>query len=128
MEYRLYRLLKSCCFAIFGDEKYGNFEPKKLMEIWYLLITEKFLFYSFRKWKIRSFLEPKSWLKDDIYWLKKMPCFELFGDGKCGLFWVKKLMERWYLHGLFELSMIFQDLGNMVFHAVKELRNIYPRF
>ena len=30
----------------------------------------------------------------------------------------KKLMERLYLLGLFELSMIFQDLGNMVFRAV----------
>ena len=27
----------------------------------------------------------------------------------------KRLMERWYVHGLFELSMIFQDLGNMFF-------------
>ena len=119
------------------------------MKIWYLLITEKFLFYSFRKWEIRSFLEPKSWLKDDIYWLLKRSCFELFGDGKYGLFlsqevdgkmiftgyWevvvlnfsvmgntvffsAKNLMERWYLRGLFELPMIFQDLGNMVFRAV----------
>ena len=30
----------------------------------------------------------------------------------------KKLMERWYLRGLFELSMIFHDLGNMVFRAM----------
>ena len=61
---------------------------KKLVERWYLLATEKFLFWTFRWWKIRSF------------------------------FTAKKLMERWYLHGLFELSMIFQDLGNMVFRAV----------
>ena len=27
-------------------------------------------------------------------------------------------MERLYLHGLFELSKIFQELGNMVFRAV----------
>ena len=26
-------------------------------------------------------------------------------------FMAKKLMERWYLHGLFGLFMIFQDLG-----------------
>ena len=30
------------------------------------------------------------------------------------------LIERWYLHGLFELCMIFQNLGNMVFRAVLE--------
>ena len=29
-----------------------------------------------------------------------------------------KLMEGWYLLGLFELSMIFQDLGIMAFHAM----------
>ena len=70
------------------------------------------------KWEIRSFLEPKGSLKDDIYWLLKRSCFELFGDGKYCLFSAKKLMERWYLHGLFELSMIFQDLGKTVFRAV----------
>ena len=40
---------------------------KKLMERWYLLFTEKFLFWTFRWWKIRSFSQPKSWWKDDIY-------------------------------------------------------------
>ena len=107
------------------------------------------MFWSFQKWEIRSFFEPKGWWKDDIYWLLKISCFELFSDGKYGLllseevdrkmiftgYWevhvlhfsvmgrtvffsAKKLMERWYLLGLFELSMIFQDLGNMVFRAV----------
>ena len=60
----------------------------------------------------------KSWWKDDIYWLLRSSCFELFGNGKYGLFSTKKLMERWYLRGLFELSMILQDLENMVFRAV----------
>ena len=91
------------------------------------------------------FFGPKSWKKYDIYWLLKSSCFELFRDVKYGLFLsqkvdgkmiftdyrtvlvlnsvmgntvfssVKKLMERWYLLALFELSMIFQDLGNMLF-------------
>ena len=61
---------------------------KKLIERWYLLITEKVLFWTFLWWETRSF------------------------------FWVKKLMDRWYLHGLFEISMIFQDLVIMVFCAV----------
>ena len=60
----------------------------------------------------------KSWWKDDIYWLLRSSCFELFGNGTYGLFSTKKLMERWYLRGLFELSMILQDLENMVFRAV----------
>ena len=93
--------------------------------------------------------EPKSWWKYDIYWLLKIYCFNLFGNGKYGLFlsqdvvgnmiftdyWkvlvlnfsvmgntvffsAKKLIERWYLHGHFELSMLFQDLRNLVFCAV----------
>ena len=33
-------------------------------------------------------------------------------------FTAKKLMERWYLLGLFDLSMILHDLENMVFRAV----------
>ena len=61
------------------------------MERWYLQITEKFLFWTFRRWKIRSFFQPKSWLKDDIYWLLKSSCFELFWDGKYDLFLSQKV-------------------------------------
>ena len=39
---------------------------KKLIETWYLLITEDFLFSTFRWWEIRYFHRPKSWWKDDI--------------------------------------------------------------
>ena len=121
----VYWLLKSHSFEFFGGGgKYGLFWAKKLMEIWYLLITEKFLFWTFREWEMRSFLgqkvnekmiftdcwnvlvlkfsgkentvffEAKTWWKNDIYWLLKSSCFELYCDGKCGLFWDKKLMER----------------------------------
>ena len=94
---------------------------KKLMEVWYLLITEKLLLWTFQRWEIRSFLsqkvdgkiiftdywkvlilnltemgntvffEPKSWWKDDIYWLLKSSCFELFDDEKYGLFFSQKV-------------------------------------
>ena len=37
------------------------------MERWYLLITEKFLFWTFWRLKTRYFFQPKSWWKDDIY-------------------------------------------------------------
>ena len=40
---------------------------KKLTEIWYLLITVNFLFWTFRWWEIQSFLKSRSWWKDDIY-------------------------------------------------------------
>ena len=103
-------------FSVMGNTVF--FWVKKLMERWYLLVTEKFLFWTFRRWEIRSLFESRSSWKDDIYWLLRSSCFELFGDGKYGLFSAKKLMERWYLLGLFELSMIFQDLRNTVFRAV----------
>ena len=37
------------------------------------------------------FFESRSWWKDDIYWLPKSSCFELFGDGKYGLFFSQKV-------------------------------------
>ena len=66
------------------------FWAKKLMER-YLLITEKFLFWTFWWWEIRSFFKSRSWWKDDIYWLLRSSCFELFGDGKYGLFFSQKV-------------------------------------
>ena len=64
---------------------------KTLIERWYLLITEKVLFWTVRWWKIRSLFEPRSWWKDDIYWLRRSSCFELFGDEKYGLFYSQKV-------------------------------------
>ena len=34
-------------------------------------------------------------------------------------FGANKLIERWYLLGIFEFSMIYEDLGNIVFCAVE---------
>ena len=62
-----------------------------------LLTTKKFLFWTFRRWEMRSFFEPKSWWKDDIYWLLKSSCFELFRDKKYSLFLSQKVDERWHL-------------------------------
>ena len=42
-------------------------------------------------------------MKYHTYWLLKVLCFELFWDWRYGLFLFKKLMERWYLLGIFEL-------------------------
>ena len=53
-----------------------------------------------------------------VFSVRKRSCFELFRDRKYGIFWSKKLMESWYFLGIFELFIIFQDLGNMVFRAV----------
>ena len=64
---------------------------KTLTEIWYLLMTGKFLFWTFRWWEIRPFFESRSWWKDDIYLLLRSSYFELFGDGKYGLFRSQKV-------------------------------------
>ena len=66
-KYDIYWLLKRSCFELFRDGKYGLILSQKVDERWYLIITEKFLFWIFRWWEIRSFFQPKSWMKDDIY-------------------------------------------------------------
>ena len=83
------------------------------------------------------FFDPKSWYKiifslasnavisEISLLISEISGIELFGDGKYGIFWSKELMERWYLLGVFYLSMIFQDLGNMVFGAVKQLQELF---
>ena len=153
MEYHVYWVLKSSCFKIFGDGKYGLFfEPKSWWKYIYWLLKSS-CFELFTDEKYGNFLRQKVDGKMiDIYWLLKSFYFKVFGDGKYGLFlsqsvdgkmiftdyWnvlvlnfpqmgntvffsVKKLMETRYLLSLFELSMIFQDLGNMVFLAVFSL-------
>ena len=50
------------------------------------------------------------------YWEVLVLNFSVMGNTV--FFSAKKLMERWYLRGVFELTMIFQDLGSMVFCAV----------
>ena len=62
-KYDIYWLLKTSNFDLFEN---GIFIKQK-MKRWYLLISEMFLFWTLRGWKIWSFI------------------------------WSKKLMERWYL-------------------------------
>ena len=85
-KYDIYWLLKGSCFQLFGNGKCGLFFETKVGENMILLITKMLLFWIFQGWKIRYFFEVKSWWKDDTYWLLKSSCFELFGDGKYGLF------------------------------------------
>ena len=100
------------------------FRAKKLMKRWYLLNTEKFLFWTFWRWEIGLFVnqkfdekmiftdqwkvlvlkflemgntvffEPESWWKYDIYWLLKSSCFEVFDDGKYSVFFSKKVDRK----------------------------------
>ena len=83
------------------------FKSRSWWKRWYLLITEKFLFWTFRWWEMRSFFESRSWWKGGIYWLPRVPCFELFGDGKCDLFFSQKVdgkmiftLSFWAVHDI----------------------------
>ena len=90
-KYDIYWLLKS---SSLNFSEMGNtvfFWAKYLTERWYLLITEMFFVLNFSEMRIKVF------------------------------FWAKKLMERLYLLGLFELSIMFKDLGNMDFRAMTSL-------
>ena len=104
------------------------FGAKKLMERWYLLNTEKFLFRTFQRWDIRFFLTQKVDGKMTFtdYWKVLVLSFSVVGNTM--FFSAKKLMERWYLLGLFELSMIFQNLGNMAFRTVRFACAYFPYF
>ena len=84
----IYWLLKISCWN-FSITVF--FESRSWWKRWYLLITEKFLFWTFWWWKIRSFFESRSWWQDDIYWLTRSSCFELFSDGKYNLFISQKV-------------------------------------
>ena len=121
------------------------------MERWYLLITEKCLFWTFRWWEIRSFLsqevggkdelvlnfslmeirsffELKSWWKMIFTGYREVFVLNFSVMGNTIVFSAKKLMERWYLLSLFELTMIFQDFENTVFRAVNSIRTVWNKW
>ena len=68
---------------------------KKLMERWYLLITEKILFWTFRWWEIRSFFE-SSWWKNDIY-MVFLAFYDIPETGKYG-FLRSDVNVTWWVH------------------------------
>ena len=65
-----------------------------LIERRYLQITEKFLVLNFYEMGNTVFFEPKNLMKDEIYWLRKSPCFELFDEGKYDFFFIEKSDEK----------------------------------
>ena len=68
------------------------------------------------------FFEPKSWWKDDIYWLLKSSCFELFDDGKYGLFLSQEVDGKMIFTGYWKVLVLnFSVMGNTVFFWVKKL-------
>ena len=92
----VYWLRKSPCFEFFGYGKYGLFWAKKLVEIWYLLITETFLLWTFR------------------------------GVGNTVFLWDKNLMEIWYLRITEKFlfwNFLWWEIFTWSFSAFHDLRN-----
>ena len=103
-------------FLVMGNAVF--FWVKKLMERWYLLITENFLFWTFWWWKIQPFLSQEVDGNMIFNGYREVLVLNFSVMGNTIFFSAKKLMEILYLLGVFELSTIFQDLGNMFFRAV----------
>ena len=107
MEYHVYWLLKSSCFEIFGGGKYGLFSKQKVDGDMIFIDYWKVLVLYFLEKENTVFFEPKSWWKDDIYWLLKSSSFELFDDWKYGLFFSQKvdgkIIFTWSFWGFYDI-------------------------
>ena len=111
-----YRRVLVLIFLEIGNMVFSG--VKKLIERWCLLITEKVSFWTFWWWKILSFLSQEIGKKMIFTGYEEVLVLNFSVMENTVFFTTKKLMERWYLHRLFELSMMSQDLGKMVFRAV----------
>ena len=61
-------------------------------------------------------------MEDDIYWLLRSSCFELFGDGKYGLFLSKEVNGKMIFTGYWEVLVLkFSVMGNTVFFSEKKV-------
>ena len=91
-KYDIYWLLKSSCFKVFGNGKYDLFLSQKvdgsmmLTDYWKVLVLNFSVIGN-----TVSFFELRMWWKDDIYWLLRSSCFELFSNGKYGIFFSQKV-------------------------------------
>ena len=81
------------------------------------------MFWTLWIWEIRYFFSQKVDERTIFtdYWI--FPVLNFLVMKNTVFFSVKKLIKRWSLVGLFELSMIFQDFGNRVFCSVIGLCN-----
>ena len=80
------------------------------------------MFWNFRRLKIRSFFQPESWWKYDIYWLQKISCSELFRDGKYGPFLSQNVDGKIIFTDYWKVLVLnFSEIGNTVFFWAKKL-------
>ena len=117
-KYDIYWLLESSFFNLFRNGKYGLLEPKSWLkdDIYWLMKTSCFELSGDGKYGLFLSQEVVGKIIFTSYW--EVLALNFLVMGNTVFFTAKKLMERLYLHDFFEFSMIFEDLGNMVFQAV----------
>ena len=116
MEYYVYWLLKSPCLEVSGDGKYGLFLSQKVNRKMIFADYWKILVLNFSEIGNTVFFEPKSWWEDDIYWLPKSSCFELFAEGEYGLLLSQKVDEKMIFTDYWKVLILnFSEMWNTVF-------------
>ena len=110
-KYDIYWLLKSPFLTFLGMGNTVFFWEEKLMERWYLLVTEKFLFWTFWWWEIRSFLDKRlieRWYllvtETFLFWATKKFLFLNFPVMGNTVFFFSlkigvKIIFSWYFYG-----------------------------
>ena len=97
MEFHVYWYLKRLCFEFLGDEKYGIFKSKSWWKYDIYWLLKSSCFGLFGNGKYGLFLSQKVDRKMIFtdYWNVLALNFSVMGNKV--FFWVKKLMEVWYL-------------------------------
>ena len=97
-----YRKVLVLIFSEMGNTNTVFSWAKKLIDRWHLLVTGKVLFWTFQWWKIRSFLIQEVGGRMIFTGYGEVLVLNFSVMGNTAFFSAKKLMERWYLHSLFE--------------------------
>ena len=112
-EYHVSWLLKSSCFELSGKKKYGLLGAKKLVETLYLLITDKFWFWTFWVGKYRHFWVKK--LMTERWYLLIIENF---------LFWT---FRGWEIRSFFETKNWWKDYIYLVFLGFRAVLTLYQQ-
>ena len=112
-EYHVSWLLKSSCFELSGKKKYGLLGAKKLVEPLYLLITDKFWFWTFWVGKYRHFWVKK--LMTERWYLLIIENF---------LFWT---FRGWEMQSFFETNSWWKDYIYLVFLGFRAVLTLYQQ-
>ena len=116
----VYWLLKSHSFEFLRGGKYGLSWARKLMGIWYLLITKTFLFWTFREWEIRSLFETK--VSENVILLATdLLLFWIFRGWKIRHFLKQKVDGKMIFTGYWKVLVLSFSVMGTVFFLAKKL-------